>query len=138
MKNISRLYACLKIYLYLFLIKGSKRKKLLHKSIIFKTCYLPLTVKHSMLTVQPTLLEKSTMGPTILVLKVTWTIDFVTLTLSQLQHVININHICKYHQCLTTRSWFIDKKPSFVTYIHRYIHRYIHTYIHTFPFLESR
>ena len=27
----------------------------------------------------------------------TWTLDLVTLTLSQLQHLSDTNHVCKYH-----------------------------------------
>ena len=44
----------------------------------------------------------------------TLTFDRVTLTLCQLQHLININNICKYHQDPSIRSWFIGKNNSCV------------------------
>ena len=40
----------------------------------------------------------------------TLTFDLVTLTLSQLELLINIKNIWKYHQDPSIRSWFIDKK----------------------------
>ena len=39
----------------------------------------------------------------------TLTFGLVTLTLGQLQHPININNICKYHQDPSIRLWFIGK-----------------------------
>ena len=45
----------------------------------------------------------------------TLTIDLVTLTLGQLQRLISINKICKYHQDQCIHSWFIDKKQMMHT-----------------------
>ena len=39
----------------------------------------------------------------------TLTFDPVTLTLGQLQHLIYINHVCKYHLYLIIGSWYIVK-----------------------------
>ena len=39
----------------------------------------------------------------------TLTFDLVTLTLGQLLHLIDINHVCKYHLYLIISSWYIVK-----------------------------
>ena len=39
----------------------------------------------------------------------TLTFDLVTLTLGQLLHLIDINHVCKYHLYLIIGSWYIVK-----------------------------
>ena len=39
----------------------------------------------------------------------TLTFDLVTLTLGQLLHLIDINHMCKYHLYLIIGSWYIVK-----------------------------
>ena len=49
----------------------------------------------------------------------TLTFDLVTLTLGQLQRLININNICKYHQDQSIRSWFIGKKHLLRTSVAR-------------------
>ena len=57
--------------------------------------------------------------------------DLVTWTFGQLQHLININYVCNYHQDLTNRSQFIGKKFR-ASQINQPIEQ------QTFAFLESR
>ena len=52
--------------------------------------------------------------------------DLVTLTLGQLQYLININPMYNFDQDPIIRSWFLGKNTwCWWTYTHTYIHTYI-------------
>ena len=48
----------------------------------------------------------------------TSTFDPVTFTLGELQNIVDINHMYKYHQYLSTHSWFINKSRLMLTHSH--------------------
>ena len=52
----------------------------------------------------------------------TLTFDLVTLTLGQLQHLIDINPMYDFDEDPIIRSWFIGEKHSMLTYKKTYIH----------------
>ena len=47
----------------------------------------------------------------------TLTFDLVIFTLGQLQHIIDINHLCNYHQYPITASWYIVETSTLQTYV---------------------
>ena len=58
-------------------------------------------------------LKKNVFFPKIM--NLTLTFDPMTLTLCQLESLININHMCKYHQDPIIRSWFLGLRTHIRT-----------------------